>query len=81
MTDISVNNLMNIITDKLIHTLNENLVGIYLHGSAAFGCFNPDKSDVDFIVVTETEPDFDQKRKIISFLLKSTVRLPQKGWR
>ena len=79
MTDIYVNNLMNTITDKLIHTLNENLVGIYLHGSAAFGCFNPDKSDVDFIVVTEAEPDFDQKRKIISFLLEIDSMAPAKG--
>ena len=29
--------------------LGENLVGLYLHGSIAFGCFNPQKSDVDYI--------------------------------
>ena len=31
--------------------LGENLVGVYLHGSAVMGCFNPAKSDLDFIVV------------------------------
>ena len=33
--------------------LKENLVGVYLHGSAVMGCFNPAKSDIDLIVVTE----------------------------
>ena len=27
--------------------LQDNLVGVYLHGSAVLGCFNPQKSDVD----------------------------------
>ena len=31
--------------------LKENLTGIYLHGSAVMGCFNPQKSDIDLIVV------------------------------
>ena len=36
--------------------LGENLVGLYLHGSIAFGCFNPQKSDVDYIAAVR-EPD------------------------
>ena len=36
--------------------LSANLTGIYLHGSLALGCFNWDKSDIDFIVVTRTAP-------------------------
>lgn len=36
--------------------LSTNLTGIYLHGSLALGCFNWDKSDIDFIVVTRTAP-------------------------
>ena len=31
--------------------LKGSLVGIYLHGSAAMGCFQPRKSDLDFLVV------------------------------
>ncbi len=79
MGDISVNNLLKIITDKLVNILGDRLVGVYLHGSAAFGCFNPDKSDIDFIVVTDTEPDFEQKRKIISFFLEIDSITPAKG--
>ena len=33
--------------------LGENLIGVYLHGSLAAGCHNPDRSDVDLLVVTE----------------------------
>ena len=28
-----------------------NLVGVYLHGSAAMGCFHPARSDLDYLVV------------------------------
>jgi predicted nucleotidyltransferase len=31
--------------------LRDNLIGIYLHGSLAMGCYNPHKSDIDFLVV------------------------------
>jgi predicted nucleotidyltransferase len=29
-----------------------NLVGVYLHGSLAFGCFRPQRRDIDLLVVT-----------------------------
>ncbi len=36
--------------------LGEQLVGLYLHGSLASGDFNPYRSDIDVIAVTEGEP-------------------------
>ena len=33
--------------------LQDDLVGVYLHGSSVMGCFNPDKSDIDLIVVVD----------------------------
>ena len=33
--------------------LSDRLTGIYLHGSMAMGCFNPDKSDIDLIIVID----------------------------
>lgn len=36
----------------LSEILASNLVGVYLHGSLAMGCFNPGASDIDLIVVT-----------------------------
>ena len=35
--------------------LGEGFVGMYLYGSLASGDFSPDRSDIDFVVVTEAE--------------------------
>ena len=48
--------------------LGEQLTGIYLHGSAAFGCAS-DASDLDFIVVVSGAPSQQQKREMIALLL------------
>ena len=48
--------------------LGEQLTGIYLHGSAAFGCAC-DASDLDFIVVVSGAPSQQQKREMIALLL------------
>lgn len=39
------------ITKLFKEELSDNLLGIYVHGSLAMGCFNPHKSDIDFLVV------------------------------
>ncbi len=31
--------------------MDSNLTGLYLHGSLAMGCFHPDRSDIDLLVV------------------------------
>ena len=36
---------------RVARALGDNLVGIYLHGSAVLGGFNPDRSDADVLVV------------------------------
>jgi len=53
----------------LRETLADNLVGVYLHGSLALGGFNPDRSDVDILVVTERRMDVETKRRIAEMLL------------
>jgi predicted nucleotidyltransferase len=40
----------------------DNLVGIYLHGSLAMRCFNPDKSDIDFLVIAKNKLTFETKK-------------------
>jgi streptomycin 3"-adenylyltransferase len=46
--------------DQFIHSLCEieqqNLVGAYLHGSLAMGCFSLGRSDVDILVLLEQPP-------------------------
>ena len=48
--------------ERSAEILGENLVGVYLHGSAAMGCYNPAKSDLDLIVVVKDSPDEPCKR-------------------
>jgi predicted nucleotidyltransferase len=50
-------------------SLGNNLTGFYLHGSLAVGCFNPLKSDIDFLVVVEHKLATQDKKTIIDYLL------------
>ncbi len=58
----------------------ENLVGIYLHGSLAMGCLNPEKSDLDLILVVENSPTVEEKRNFSEELLKLSSEAPKKGF-
>src|SRR5262245_8202997 len=50
--------------------LADQLVGIYLHGSLALGCFNPSRSDLDLLVVTHTGMPVEIKRELGQLLLE-----------
>ena len=43
--------LLNEIVEQSKQIFEEELIGVYLHGSMAMGCFNPNKSDIDLIIV------------------------------
>ncbi len=60
--------------------LKDNLVGIYVHGSIAFGCFNPVKSDVDFMVVVKESLNLQEKEALIKTLLNLSTEAPPKGF-
>ena len=47
----------------------DNLVGVYLHGSLAMICFNPDRSDIDILAVTKRDMTVDTKFGIAQSLL------------
>jgi predicted nucleotidyltransferase len=53
--------------------LETNLSGIYLHGSLAMGCFNPDRSDIDLLVVTTRAMSIETKRRVAQLLLHSSM--------
>lgn len=59
--------------------LGDGLVGIYVHGSLAFGCFNWAKSDIDYLTVVEREPTQAQKEALIAAILALDDRCPEKG--
>ena len=60
-------------------TLGYNLTGIYLHGSAVMGCFNPEKSDLDLLVVVKEEISDDAKRQFMELVVELNKQAPAKG--
>jgi len=60
--------------------LQDNLIGIYLHGSLAMGCFHPDISDIDFLVVVEKPLIKEIKKKLIQTLVNLDEVKPAKGF-
>ncbi len=59
--------------------LKDNLVGIYLHGSAVMGCFNPAKSDLDLIVVVREPMTDADKRSFMDMVVELSNKGPAKG--
>lgn len=59
--------------------LKSRLTGIYLHGSMAMGCFNPEKSDIDIIVVIEGEISDRQRLRFMEQVVRLNERAPAKG--
>jgi streptomycin 3"-adenylyltransferase len=72
--------LLTDLFDRFKAILSDNLVGIYLHGSYVLGGFNPDVSDIDFLIVVEGDFDFVRKKEIISVLLEFDKYSPAKGF-
>jgi len=48
-----------------IGILKDKLVGIYLHGSLVMDCFNPEKSDIDVLVVINVELTSSTRKTLI----------------
>lgn len=76
---MDVEQLLSEVVKGYADILGDNLVGIYLHGSLALGCFTWDKSDIDFIAVVENEPAPFEKAEIIKLLLMLDADAPPKG--
>lgn len=75
----SIEEILEKISCEYKKILGVNLVGIYVHGSISFKCFNWDKSDIDFIVVINDELLQQQKVRLIQILLDLTPICPKKG--
>jgi predicted nucleotidyltransferase len=45
-------------------TLSEELVGVYLHGSLAHGCYRRAKSDIDLLIVVRGSLTVDKRREL-----------------
>ena len=59
--------------------LGENLVGVYLHGSAVMGCFNEKKSDIDLLVVVNEKLSDEIKMRYMDMIVQLNEDAPEKG--
>ena len=71
--------LLDAIRDDFRRILCENLIGMYVHGSIAFGCFTWEHSDVDFLVVVRRPLTHGQQVELIRSLIARTPDAPPKG--
>lgn len=59
--------------------LGDNLTGVYLHGSTAMGCFNPEESDIDLLVVVKDALSPGEKRQFMDMVVELNKKAPKKG--
>ena len=71
--------LINRFTAFSEEILKDNLTGIYLHGSAVMGCWQPKKSDLDFMVVVREDMTDETKREYMDRLIALDAVCPAKG--
>ena len=71
--------LLSKFTEETRNILGDELVGVYLHGSAAMGCFNPAKSDLDLLIVVKNTMADDVKRRYMDMVLRLNEEAPAKG--
>lgn len=79
MRDSRIDALLDRIITDTKAILGDRLVGIYLHGSLAFGCFTWEQSDIDYLTVVKDEPSQRQKEALIAALLALDADCPPKG--
>ena len=68
------------IDEWLRDILKDNYVGVYFHGSLRLGSFNPNKSDLDFIIVIKEKIDTKTKELIWDKMLDNLDIFPKKGF-
>jgi streptomycin 3"-adenylyltransferase len=67
------------VVDRISAHLRNDLVGVYLHGSAAMGAFVPTRSDVDVLVVTHGPVGASAKSVLAESLSESSLHGPGVG--
>jgi predicted nucleotidyltransferase len=60
---------------ELPDLLGPNLVGVYVYGSLAFGCYNPARSDVDILVITRRRIAPEARDPLARFLRPLRAKL------
>ena len=76
---LETDNLLNSFVEQSKDILQDNLVGVYLHGSLAMGCFNPSRSDIDLIIVVDEPLSDSIKKDYLEMVVEHNSRGPAKG--
>lgn len=76
---VALRNLLNRFVTQSQEIFGDDLVGIYLHGSAVMGCYNEKKSDIDLIVVVKDTIPNNIKRRFIDMVVELNAYAPPKG--
>lgn len=76
---MSPEKLLDILTDRCREILGSGFTGLYVHGSYAMGGFSPLKSDIDYIIVCDHEPDGAVKRQLMDTTIAFERLSPAKG--
>lgn len=71
--------VINCFVEKSKEILKDNLEGIYLHGSAVMGCFNPKKSDIDVLIVVKDSMSDADKKAYMDMVVELNSQAPVKG--
>ena len=79
MIESDMNSLINGFVERSKEILGDNLIGVYLHGSSVMGCFNPQKSDVDLIIVADHPLSDSDKRTYMEMTVECNATGPAKG--
>ncbi len=77
-----MSDLKQLLDDFILNSKNilyDNLIGIYLHGSLAMGCYNEKKSDIDLLVVVENDLSREMNNNIWTWLLHYITKHLQRG--
>lgn len=67
------------LVQKCREIFEKELSGVYLHGSMAMGCFNPEKSDIDVIVVIKSDASDFRKLRFMEEIVELNAKAPPKG--
>lgn len=77
--DERLRRLLDRIAEAYREILGEKLTGLYVHGSAAFGCFRWENSDVDFLAVVREDVTMAEKERLLAWILAAQPDCPPKG--
>lgn len=69
-----VKNEIDLVVNICKRYLENSLMGVYLHGSLAMKCFNPDRSDVDLLVVIKDKISPEIKVELIKELMNISMK-------